>query len=576
MGQLQFSIAGSLARERSQRDDPARAAKALIITAIAALFLLPSTPVQNVALSVSPTDVDFGTMAAGGTQEQVISVSATGIGPAGAIAITLTGDGFALIGSDCRELAKDESCSARVRFSPSAASTSYGGRIDVRSENAGSVTATLRGASGDRGSRVVGSTVISASPSAFDFGAVAAGEMREHQIKISAQGDAPAGRIKTTLTGNAFALDDAGCRKELTENDSCTVTVRFEPSEAAESYKGQLSIRSARAGTVNVALRGARAKPVGPVKLGIMPKPGQFSPQPVGTTSGEYQLTVTNRSSRKIVLEYGDESRSGPFRITGLCSGTTLEPQQSCAESARFAPGTTGDLSGSRDILVDGIVVDSYQLSGRGTAAELSVPDTVVFEGAATSRAVSIRNTGSADLIITQTAIRASQNSSFQRPPADCISRHIPPGATCDVTVTIRRGPRQAVQEGSLVIHGNAAGSPHQVSLRAEIYASDLATDRNRIDFGRRTETPIAIRIVNRGNAATGRMSFHFSERAFTLAANNCGAGIEPGASCDIAARFSPPQAGDMTGYLSVSADNGGLVQIELHGVGPAPEPVIR
>jgi len=571
MGQLQFSIAGSLARERSQRDDPARAAKALTITLIAALFLLPSTPVATVALSVSRTDVDFGPMAAGGTQEQVISVSATGIGAAGAIATTLTGNGFALIGSDCGELAQDESCSVRVRFSPTAASTSYGGRIDVRSENAGSATVTLRGATGDRVS-----TVVSASPSPLDFEAVDAGEMPEKQITISAKGDAPAGRIKTTLTGNAFALDDAGCRKELTENDSCTVTVRFEPSEAAASYKGQLSIRSARAATVNVALRGAsRPKPVGPVKLGIVPKPGQFSPQPVGTTSGDYQLTVTNRSSRKIVLAYGDEFRSGPFRIAGLCSGTTLEPQKSCGESARFAPTTTGDFSGSRDILVDGIVVDSYQLSGQGIAAELSVPDTVVFEGAATSQAVSISNTGSADLIITQTAIRASRNSSFQRPPADCI-RHIPPGATCDVTVTIRRGPRQAVQEGLLVIQDNAAGSPHQVSLRAETYASDLATDRSSIDFGRRTETPIAIRIVNRGNAPTGRMSFYFSESAFTLAKNSCGARIESLVSCDIAVRFSPTRAGDITGSLSVSAENGGSVQIELHGAGPAPEPVIR
>lgn len=565
MGQLQFSIAGSLARERSQRDDPARAAKALIIALIAALFLLPSTPVE---LSVSATDVDFGTMVAGGTQEQVIGVSATGSGPAGAITTTLTGDGFAQIGSDCGELAKDASCSVRVRFSPSAASTSYGGRIDVRSENAGSVTVTLRGATGD------GTSVVSASPSPLDFEAVDVGKVSERKITIKAK-DAPAGRIKTTLTGIAFALDDAGCRKELTENDSCTVTVRFEPSEAATSYKGQLSIRSAHAATVNVALRGAsRPKPDGPVKLGILPKPGEFSPQPVGTTSGEYQLTVTNRSPQRIVLAYGDELRSGPFRITGLCSGATLDKQQSCRESATFAPTTTGDFVGSRDILVDGIVVDSYQLSGQGIAAGLSVPDTVVFKGAATSRAVSISNTGSADLIITQTAIQPPRSSSFQRPPADCI-RHIPPGATCDVTVTIRPGPRQAVQEGVLVIRGNDANSPHQVSLRAEIYASALATDRSRIDFERPTDS-IAIRIVNRGNAPTGRMSFYFSQSAFALAANRCGAGIGPGASCDIAVRFSPSQPGDITGSLSVSAENGGSVRIELHGVGPAPEQVVE
>ncbi|HKS57693.1 MAG TPA: choice-of-anchor D domain-containing protein [Steroidobacteraceae bacterium] len=580
MGQLEFSIAGSLARERTQRDDPARAAKALIITAIAALFLLPRTQVETGGLVASTTGVDFGTISAGGSQERLITVSARGASP-GAATTTVSGDRFTLVESDCAELTKDASCSVRVRFSPSEASTTYEGSVDVRSENAGSVTVALRGATDGRGSTVAGPPVVdpavvrppvvSASPGEFDFKAVDVDKMSEHQIKISATGDAPAGRIKATVTGGAFALDDAGCREDLAQNHSCTVTVTFTPSEAV-SYRGQLSIHSAHANAVNVALRGT-GRAAGPVKVSILPKPGPFSPQPVGTTSGQFQLTVTNRSSRKIVLAYGDETGSGPFRITGLCSGTTLDRQQSCTETATFAPMSTGDFVGSRDILVDGIVVDSYQLTGRGVAAELSVPDQVVFEGETTSREVTITNRGSADLIISRTNIEVSRNSTFQRPPTACIS-HIPPGATCSVPVTIRGGMRQAVQQGSLSIIGNDAGSPHQVALRAEIYAPELAADFSSIVF-ETPRSPIAIHIVNRGNAPTGRISSFVTNNAFAIVQNGCVAGIGAGDSCDIAVRFSGQGNGTITGVLTLSAANGPALSISLQGQGltPAPAP---
>jgi hypothetical protein len=133
---------------------------------------------------------------------------------------------------------------------------------------------------------------------------------------------------------------------------------------------------------------------------------------------------------------------------------------------------------------------------------------------------------------------------------------------------------RQAVQQGSLVINSNDAGSPHRVALRAEIYAPDLAADRSSIDFGRSTNWT-AIRIENRGNAPTGQISFFFTNNAFVLGQNGCGAGIQPRASCDIAVRFSGQGAGVITGILTVRAVSGVALSITLQGQGlaPAPEP---
>ena len=84
-------------------------------------------------------------------------------------------------------------------------------------------------------------------------------------------------------------------------------------------------------------------------------------------------------------------------------------------------------------------------------------------------QAVDITNTGEAALKIADVAIVGSDQGAFTKAKDGCNGRAVAVGASCRIEVSFAAGPDSGVRGARLAITDNASGSPHRVSLVAQL-----------------------------------------------------------------------------------------------------------
>jgi streptogramin lyase len=84
-------------------------------------------------------------------------------------------------------------------------------------------------------------------------------------------------------------------------------------------------------------------------------------------------------------------------------------------------------------------------------------------------RAVQITNTGDADLKIAGVAIVGSDRDAFATTKETCSGRPVAVNASCEIEVSFTAGSDPGVRAARLAITDNATGSPHAVSLVAQL-----------------------------------------------------------------------------------------------------------
>ena len=110
-------------------------------------------------------------------------------------------------------------------------------------------------------------------------------------------------------------------------------------------------------------------------KASVAPSSLTFGSQPVGTTSGTQQVTVTNTGTAPLTVT--SVSVTGPFTTTQNCvAASPVGPGNSCSEDVAFAPSSPGAVTGTL-IFTDnsgGIAGATQQvpLSGTGVKADTS------------------------------------------------------------------------------------------------------------------------------------------------------------------------------------------------------------
>jgi hypothetical protein len=188
-----------------------------------------------------------------------------------------------------------------------------------------------------------------------------------------------------------------------------------------------------------------------------------FGGQPVGTTSAGHPLAIRNTS--ELLATITSMSTTGDFSVSDTC--TTIVPGGTCSPLVTFTPSALGPRTGALTIrtLRD---VDPYTVSLAGTGEENLLPVMQLsatsigfgntFVGQPVTREVTLRNTGSAPLVVSGIFV----GGSFFNDTA-CITT-VPAGVSCTVHITFLAG-LPGFQSLQLAIVSNAAGSPHQVGV---------------------------------------------------------------------------------------------------------------
>ena len=319
------------------------------------------------------------------------------------------------------------------------------------------------------------------------------------------------------------------------------------------------------------------AEPTYPVDLN--PASLDFGNQLVETTSPVKSVTVTNTGSRSVFIP--TISATADFGVTTNCP-TSLPALTSCSVAVSFTPTVRGADSGLLSITNDGAgSPDTIPLVGTGLAPVVSLAATagldfgsVVVGTASAAKPITLTNTGTAALVVTQIAV----SGDFVRTDPNACVGSLDIQASCVINVAFAPtlpGPRS----GTLTLTDNALDSPQQLALTGVGLGRTLAFSPPSLTFDSNVAvTQLTVVVTNTGTVGitiTGvSADIPFSASGctpwpFTLA---------PQASCVITVTFDATAAvtngpAPVAGLLHISDSLGDQYMVLLANTGAGRGP---
>lgn len=400
------------------------------------------------ALSLSPSSVNFGSVAVGQSASTSFTLENTG-GEAVTGLQYQTSTGYSLSGNCADTLGSGASCTEVVTFAPSSGQT-YSGNFTVGND-------TLRAASSLTGLGLQMADTLSVG--SLSFGNQAVGTTSAAQgVQLSNTGNTALSISQITTSGNFAASQN--CGSSLVVGGNCAVNVTFTP-EAINTNTGTLTVATG-AGSQTVSLSGIGQQAI----LAANPASLAFGTVLVGQSSATQSLTLTNNGN--IAATGLSVAAPTGYSQTNTC-GTTLAVGASCNITVTFTPTAQQAYSGNLQV-TSNAPTQTVSLTGTGGVAafgvsttSLALPD--VGPGTSSTASLTVTNNGTVAAtpsIATSTGFSASACGS------------IAPGGSCTSTVTFTPTVQQ-VYTGSLTVSGGGA-SVQTVSLSSDSRTSAVAS----------------------------------------------------------------------------------------------------
>jgi len=512
---------------------------------------------------VQPEAIDFAPVALGQSSEQAITVRNEGSADLQVSAVRVDDPSFAVLGDTMFQLAPGASQELTLRFSPSQAGV-FETTLSVQSNdtNQPTVSVALSGTA-------LGVAVIAVEPDALDFGTLSLGDSTERALTVGNEGTAALAVAAVQCSDPAFTVVEEASF-ELPPGQSRALSIRFAPSAAGE-LQATLSIESNDTDqpTVTVGLSG---KALGVPGISVIPSEIDFGTLVLGQSS-ERILTVRNTGSAELnvsSLKVNDPA----FTVSGE-TAFTLTSGASKRVTIRFLPTTVGQRQ--VNLIIESNDTNqptlSVVLSGRavGVSSIVVEPTSIDFGavrlGQSADEAVTVRNTGSANLGVSQ--VQSSElafviigETAFELAP------------NTSKALVIQFSPTLSGQvQGSLIIESNDSSRP-QVTVPlsgAGVSAPAIAVQPARLDFGTATvgeSIELTLTISNGGGSPLLVSDVQSSDPAFATEGDT-EFEVEPGTAKVVVVRFTPLVEGPVEGTLSILSDaQSPTVEVALAGTG--------
>jgi hypothetical protein len=340
------------------------------------------------AVALSTTGLDFGNQQIGTTSgARPVTLTNIGTAPLAIAAITASGD-FAQTHDCPASLAAEASCTISVTFTPTATGEREGA-LSIASDAASSPDRVALDGAGT----APPVPVVALSTTSLDFGAQQTGTSSAPQsITITNSGDGTLNLGTLSLGGAAdqFAIVANGCLgASLGHDESCSFGVTFTPTGNGHQSATVSIPSNAASSPESVALDGTGTEP----SFSVAPDVLDFGSHPVGVTSAQQSVTVTNTGNGPVAPGAGLVSGPGFAVVADACASVTLAPQETCAITLTFTPTAIGPASGALMVGSQAVTLD-----GSGTnapiATTLGVPDVGGSYGGTVTLRATLRNSG--------------------------------------------------------------------------------------------------------------------------------------------------------------------------------------
>ena len=541
------------------------------VTASTQLYLFGSTP----SVTLTPTSKDFGSVQVGSTSANQTFTLSNNNSQAITISSISTGLSDYPNTSNCptspSTLASGSSCTIQVSFSPTATGV-RADQLTVSHDAPGSpTTSSLTGT----GTAVQSGNLVF-SPTSLSWGSVAVGQSSGSKSVTLTNSSGAALTIASIAVGSDFNISSKTCPlspSTLADGSSCTITVVFRP-QAQGPRSDVITVTDDNASSPQqVPLNGN-----GVLGAGLFaPTSLSFPTTALGSTSAVQTATFTNKQATSLTVS--SISTTAGFTQTNDCPAT-LAAGESCNLSVKFAPTSTGDISGTANLKYGSSTISLY-LSGTATGSgggggSVSVsPKSYNFPSQAvgsSSSPVNITLTNNQSGALAISSIQA--NAPFSE--TDNCGTSLAAGKNCTISVSFAPSTT-GFFSSNLTITDNGAGSPRTVALSGNgvIPVTVIPKTGGLYFYNQIANTPStsqAVTITNNQSVPLAISSLKTSvDYPFTTdCVDNGGTGsLAPGATCAVQITFLPTSAAAKNSALVITNDAvGSPLSVPLQGTG--------
>jgi hypothetical protein len=323
-------------------------------------------------------------------------------------------------------------------------------------------------------------------------------------------------------------------------------------------------------------------------EISISPSSLSFGQVTVNTKSAELTVQVHNGNKHPVTILHIYKNFP-EFTVISPSLPLEIASDETASFKVEFAPLAVNTLNGDIILNLEGRDGSTYNISipvsGSGKAGtstppatqpQISVtPASVSFSnvsvGTSDTQAVTVKNTGTANLTISSATVAGSSFSvSGMSTPMS-----IAPGASSTVTVGFTPTTASSFY-ANLSLINNSPTSPVVVSLSGTSVAPvlTLSASPTSINFGSLTtgtNSTQTVTLTNKGNASVSVSSISVSGTGFSHTSISLPVTLAAGQATSFGIEFSPASAGSLTGTATVSSTaSNSPVTIALAGTGAA------
>jgi Abnormal spindle-like microcephaly-assoc'd, ASPM-SPD-2-Hydin len=550
-------------------------------TAVVPLAGMGMAPASS-QLTVSATNLSFGSVPVSSSTTQSITLTSTGTSPVTVNSASTTGTGFTIVGGSFPiTLNPNQTATVQVQFQATIAGPALG-QLTIGSNSATNANSVV--ALSGTGTAIGPSDLnpqLSVSTVNLSFGSVTVNSSTTQSITLTSTGTSPVTVNSASITGTGFTIVAGSFPVTLNPSQTATMQVQFKPI-ATGSDTGQITITSdsATARPAVVALSGAGTAALNP-QLSVSTANLSFGSVTVNSPTTQ-AITLISTGTSPVTVNSASITGTG-FTIVGGSFPTILNPSQTATIQVQFKPTATGSDSGQVTITSDSATASTavVALSGTGTAAlnpQLSVSTANLSFGSVTvnsptTQSITLTSTGTSPVTVNSASITGSGFTIV----AGSFPITLNPSQA--VTLQIQFLPATAgADTGQITITSNSTtGSPAVVALSGTGTASNpqLTVSTTTLSFGSvdvNSSTTQSVTLSSTGTSPVTVNSASISGTGFTIVGGSFPVTLNPSQTATIQVQFKPTAAGSDTGQITISSNStsGSPTNIALNGTGTA------
>ncbi|HEX9111249.1 MAG TPA: choice-of-anchor D domain-containing protein [Terriglobales bacterium] len=517
-------------------------------------------------LSLTPSSVAFGSIKAGSSKTNSVTLSNSGGTDLTVNQATLSGAGFSTSNLSLPlTLHAGGTASLSVTFAPTG-SGSFTGKVTFATSPSGDVVLPLSGTG-------IAPGQLTANPSSLAFGSVQVGNSSSKSETLTNTSGTAVTISQANVSGAGFSVSGLSLPVTLAANQSVPFTVSFAPTTAAAASATLAIVSDAVGSPLNLALSGTG---LAAGSLTANPSTASFGNVTVGNNK-TVSVTVTNTGGATVTVSSAAASGSG-FSFTGPTLPLTLNAGQSTAFSAIFAPAAAGASSGTLKVNSNASNATlSVPLSGTGLAQGQLSPNPSSFSfgnvqvGSSKSLSETLTNSGGTTLTISA----ATAGSSGFSLSGLTVPVTLNAGQSTSFTVLFAPTASGAAS-GNISIASNGANPNLSIPLSGTgVTPGTLAANPTSLSFGSvqvgnsstKSET-----LTNAGGTALTISAASVSGNGFSLSGLTSPVTLNAGQSTSFTVRFAPAASGAANGNVSITANaSDSNLTIAVSGTGITP-----